>query len=329
MKVSTKTILITVIVAVLPAARLALSQSVVLPEAPAEGTEIDEPTAVAPVEPVLPSPPAPPSLGVNVVVPRPRPVVRPKPVSILGTIVSDSDKDGAVLVIPTAEMKPDEIDAINEDLSIMARILDKSIDQRRTLRIGGGYGGGMGRHTGMDEFFIPMFYTGGKSPTEALYLRGYGALFLTGVNFPLSPSPDASEEEPEEDVDSEWMQTKREIYTPYEDRLADLEEIGRRSRSQAEEYDSEKVEQLKRTITRTLKHATNIRSLQADESVTVVVKGLTSVQKSEVKNTKSNIVEVDSGEFMTVRAKKSDIDAFAKDQIDYDQFHTRVQIFIY
>jgi hypothetical protein len=322
MKVSTKEILITIFITVLAVSNLVLSQNEVLPEVPAQGPETNAPSAVAPVEPVLPAPPMPPSTGVNVVVPTAAPFVRPRPVSVLGTIVSDSDKDGAVLVIPTAEMKPDEIDAINEDISIMARILDKSIGQQRTLR---------SRHTGMDEFFIHMLYTGGKTSTEALYLRGYGALFLTGVDFPLSPPPDAPEEESEEDVDSVWTQTKQEINTPYEDRLADLEEIGRRRRhhTQAEEYDREKVEQLKRTITRTLKHATNIRSLQADESVTVVVRSLTPAQKSEVKNTKGNVVEVDSGKFMTVRAKKSDIDAFATEQIDYDQFSVRIKILKY
>ncbi len=324
MKVSTEKILITIIITVLAVSNLVLSQTEVLPEVTAQGPEIDEPTAVAPVEPVLPmppTPPVPPSTGVNVVVPTPAPLVRPKPVSMIGTMMSDSDKDGAILVIPTAEMKPDEIDAINEDLSIMARILDKSIGQQRTLR---------DRHTGMmNGFFIGMFYTDGKSPTEALYLRDYGALFLTSVNFPLSPPPDAAEEESEEDVDSVWTQTKQEIYTPYEDRLADLEQIGRRGYSQAEKYNSEKVEQLKRSITRTLKHATNVRGLQVDESVTVVVRSLTQSQKSEVKNAKGEIVEVDSGKFMTVSAEKSDIDAFAGDKIDYDQFLQEVRILIY
>jgi hypothetical protein len=320
MKVSTEKILITIFVTVLAVSNLVLSQTEVLPEVAAQGPENDEPAAVTPVEPVLPSPPVPPSTGVNVVVPTPAPLVRPKPVSMIGTMMSDSDKDGAILVIPTTEMEPNEIDAINEDLSIMARILDKSIGQRDTLR---------SRHTGAEDFLIHMFSTGKRNLSEALYLRGYGALFLTGVNFPLSPPPDTPEEKSEEGVDTVWTQTKQEINTPYEHRLADLEEIGRRSRSWAEEYDSEKVEQLKRTITRTLKHATNIRSLQPDESVTVVVRGSTPAQKSEIKNAKGNTVEVDSGEFMTVRAKKSDIDAFATDQIDYDQFSARVKTFTY
>jgi hypothetical protein len=320
MKVSTEKILITIFITVLAVSSLVLSQTEVLPEVTAQEPEIDEPAAVAPVEPVLPSPPVPPYTGVNVVVPTPAPLVRTKPVSMIGTMMSDSDKDGAILVIPTAEMKPDEIDAINEDLSIMARILDKSIGQRDTLR---------SRHTGAEDFFIHMFSTGKRNLSEAMYLRGFGALFLTSVNFPLSPPPDALEEKPEEDVDSVWTQTKQEINTPYEDRLANLEEIRRRSHSHAEEYDPEKVERLRRTITRALKHAANIRSLQADESVTVVVRGLAPAQKPEVKNAKGKIVEVDSGEFMTVRAKKSDIDAFETDQIDYDQFSARVKTFTY
>jgi hypothetical protein len=323
MKVSTEKILITTFIIVFAVSSLVLSQTEVLPEAPARESKTDKtdaPAAVEPAEPVLPSPPLPPSTGVNLVVPTPAPFVRPKPVSVLGAIMSDSDKDVAILVIPTSEMKPNEIDAINEDLSIMARILDKSIGQRGTLR---------SRHTGAEDFFVHMFSAGQRNSSEALYLRGYGALFLTGVNFPLSPPTDAPMEEPEEDVDSVWMQTKQEINTPYEDRRADLEDIGHRYHTQAKEYDREKVEQLKRTITRTLKHATNIRSLQPDESVTVVVRSLTPTQKSEVKNENGEIVEVDSGNFMTISAEKSDIDDFAGGEIDYDQFLQKVRIIIY
>ncbi len=32
---------------------------------------------------------------------------------------------------------------------------------------------------------------------------------------------------------------------------------------------------------------------------------------------------------LTIRVKKSDVDAFAKDELDFDQFRQKVQIFLY
>ena len=171
-----------------------------------------------------------------------------------------------------------------------------------------------------------------------MYVQGYGALFLTKVDFPLSPPPQAQQEKEtkEEDVDPIWEQMKREMYTPEE---------ARRSRTDdrpEEKYDAEKVENLKTTLIKALKHAANIRNLKPDESVILTVTG--KVSQSGPLVTRVNIdghnryittepAGAATGSFsptvLTIRAKKADIDAFAKGKLSFDQFHQKTQLISY
>ncbi len=111
----------------------------------------------------------------------------------------------------------------------------------------------------------------------------------------------------------------------------------------AEEYNAEKVEDLKRTLIKALKHAANIRNLGPDDLVTVVVSGSepgiavrhihvssrsTGVVKSQTPSWPNEMTS-SAPTFLAIRAKKSDIDAFAKDELDYDQFHQLTQVFTY
>ncbi len=90
---------------------------------------------------------------------------------------------GAVLVIPSTEMKPEDIAAVMEDMSIMLRILDKSLGQQRLTATRTGVF--FDRNTDpWSEVFV-----GRSSATQAIYLEGFGSLFLIGVDFPLSAPP--------------------------------------------------------------------------------------------------------------------------------------------
>jgi hypothetical protein len=172
---------------------------------------------------------------------------------------------GGVLVVPAADLKPEDLAAITEDMTVMSRIFDNKLSQARlTARRVGWYG------DYMYEDYNP--FLGRDSGTiEAIYLEGYAALFLMKVNFPLSPSPSPEEKEEketeEEDIDPLWKETKQEIYAP--------EEADRRRRTdrQEEKYDAEKVAEMKETLIKTLKHATNIRTLKPDQSVILTVIG--------------------------------------------------------
>ena len=239
---------------------------------------------------------------------------------------------GAVLVIPAAELKGEDLAAITEDMSVMSRIFDNKLSQARLT-------------TGRASLFVGFepFSVHSSGTVEAVYLEGYAALFLMKVNFPLSPSPEAQEEKEteEEDTDPLWTQMRQEIYAP--------EEVSRRRRTDdrpEEKYDAEKVEDLKETLIKTLKHAANIQALKPDQSVILTViggqsrSGTGDVAQSYLYGRRSTgrsrsvvlpELGAETGSFLptalTICAKKSDIDAFAKGELSFDQFRERTRIF--
>jgi hypothetical protein len=247
---------------------------------------------------------------------------------------------GSVLVVPTAETKPQDLATITQDLNIMSRVLDKELNPDRRDRLSGFYWdrtSGLGHHK--------AFFSGDDRATRAIYVQGYGALFLLKVDFPLSPPPETPQEKKtEEDIDSVWAETKREIYTPEEADRRRRDRSSRRRRDRSEEkYDAQKVETLKTTLTTSLKHAANIRSLKPDESVILTIRGYESAvavrsipaigagPEARVHITHKSIVEVDKTGFssptiLIIRAKKSDIDAFSKGDLDFDQFSQKTQV---
>jgi hypothetical protein len=242
---------------------------------------------------------------------------------------------GTVLVIPTSEMKTEELVTIIEDMTVMSRILERQLGQEQPKHMwftGGRFNG--------DIF-------GQSSMSETMYLQDYGALFLKKFDFPLSPGPAMQEEEKEtteEGVDLVWEQMKKDIYEPQENRR-------RREKRPEEKYDAEKVENLKTDLIKALKHASNIRSLKPDESVIITVTGSSAsskttgiaiagrglVLKQNNDNKSVSIVTpntpligdwgTSSSTLLIIRAKKSDIDAFAEGDSDIDKFRQRVQIF--
>jgi hypothetical protein len=300
------------------------------PSTPAASVSVQDGEVVA-VEPLVPGTPIGESNGES------------RPVAVSGWPPEHSTA-GAVLVIPSTDMKSEDILAIMEDTSIMSRIFDKSLSQERLITPGTGT---------FDSLYSPRAFTGGpiftsrrSYATEAMYLQGFGSLFFIGVDFPLSPPPKVQEDKPEEGVDTVWRDTKTAIYNP-------AESVRRRVEVQPQkEYDAERVQDLQKTIIKTLKHAANIRGLKTNEWVTIVVRSSapaviitgTFVTRSTSENspaasnpsaslrtgvgTSSALpaTEVPSqATFLTIRAKKSDIDSFAKDQLNYDQFCQRVQ----
>ena len=243
------------------------------------------------------------------------------------------DGSGQVLVIPAAEIKVKDLVTIMEDMSVMARIFDKKLGKARMLT-GGRFRG-----------IIPttVFFGDSGNVTEGIYLDGYGALFLMKVNFPLSPPPKVEKKEKiEEPADPIWEETKREIYAP--------EDVGWRRRAPAAKYDVEKVEDLKRKLIKALKHGANIRNLKPSESIIITVTGegdqvsrtirlliKQSPLDADDEDEEFRIYEAPSSDeigfsspmVLTIRVKKSDVDAFAKGELDFDEFRKRVQIFTY
>jgi hypothetical protein len=253
-----------------------------------------------------------------------------------------------VLMIPTEQTKTEDLIAINEDMNVMSRIFEKNLEQDRIA-------------TARSGIFISsrrdpygMFLGGSRGDIQSMYLQDYGALFLLKVDFPLSPSSEAKEEEKvtekTEEGDPVWRETRQQMFEP--------ENVSRRHQreKQEEKYDPQQVENLKTTLIKTLKHATNIRVLKPDESVilTVVGSGGASGTKITAINVAGNnqvVVEqkdasgkrtmrivngtalddigLSSPTVLIIRAKKPEIDAFAKGELDFDKFQSSVQMFSY
>jgi hypothetical protein len=254
-----------------------------------------------------------------------------------------------VLVIPTAQTGTEDLLAINEDMNIMSRIFEKNLEQDHITTM----------HGGIFAFrYNPyeMMLGGSRGDVQSMYLQGYGALFMLKVDFPLSPSPQAQQEqkEPEkqEKGDTVWRQMKQEMYEP-ENVMSNR---NRRMQKQEEKYDAQQVENLKTTLIKTLKHASNIRSMKPDESLIMTVIGsggstgatITALnvagnnqvivqEKNADGRTTTKIIQknalndigLSSPTVLVIRAKKSDIDDFAKGNLDFDKFRERVQVLTY
>jgi len=239
---------------------------------------------------------------------------------------------GTILVIPNAKVQIQEpnLFSLMEDMNVMARILDKYLMEAHLLP-----------RLVLAEY-CPDYISRGNRPVEGIYLEGHGALFLMGVSFPFGcpiESPKKTKQR-QEHPDPIWQRTKRGLYTPKDiisDIDSDIDSAMDRSilgSPLEEKGDTEKVEYLKQTLVKALKHAANIRDLPQKEWVTLVVRGYQPavvIKKTVIKGTTGSkiVYEQPPRKVLIIRAKKSDIDAFSKGNLDFDQFRQRTQVFKY
>jgi len=223
------------------------------------------------------------------------------------------------LVIRSSESAPAQPQAnLEEDLAVMSHILTKAVEEK--------FGGTphAANVLGIDVSFGP-----GSSAVRSLYLEGYGALFVLSVDFPLLPPLAGNAQKEKTETDSTWEAARQELYGTRAE-----EGVGAGS---YEAYDEEKVSKLKTTLLESVKDATNIRGLKPEDVVTICVAGGPAVGKIWHK-----VSTAGSGgggvsfrspatrqSILTLRAKKSDIDAFAKGKLGLDDFQKRAQIATY
>lgn len=242
----------------------------------------------------------------------------------LNRLLAD-DFGGAVpvLVIPAQEMTPETYDRIVEDLSIMNRIIEKNT---RTLGDGGrAYGALLG---GPGDIVTPRILRPLGGRPKPMYIGGYGAVFSLAVDFPLLPPPEGPEpNQVTEKADPTWIEARRELLDPQ----AVLRV--RRATVQVRAYRAEAVENLRSTLIGLLKHATNIRDLAPDAWLTILVQGGSTTWsvygEASYGHDQMLMLPATRGEgrtLLTLRAKKTDIDQYAKGQLDDTQFRQRLQI---
>jgi hypothetical protein len=242
-----------------------------------------------------------------------------------GDIFVSRARGGRTLIIQSSDPDPKTYANLEEDLSVMYRILSKTRKQDDT------------------GFHLESFISGSSGSVKSMYIEGYGAIFMVGVRFPLvAPQTSPEEPKPKDTTSEEWERAKKEIYARNTFEV-DLDRVWTKMGSPVEEYDSQKVEDLTVGLLQALKNASHIRNLKSDEYVTVAVLGAeagqlrTSVEKEDreedgksKRKARSETVARGRGEStMTIRAKKSDIDDFAKDKLNLDAFRKKVKTLVY
>jgi hypothetical protein len=241
---------------------------------------------------------------------------------------------GTILVIPDPKVQIQEpnLFALMEDMNVMARILDKYLMQAHLFA-----------RLVLAEY-CPDYTERGNRPAEGIYLEGHGAIFLVNVNFPFGcPIENAKQKtkQTQEHTDPIWQRTMRNLYTPDDiksdidntiDHAMDRSILG--SPLAEERGDTEKIQYLKRTLVKALKHAANIRGLRKHEWVTLVARGwepAAVVKKTVIEGTtgSSTAYEQPPRKVLIIRAQKSDVDAFYKGDLDFDEFRQRTQVVKY
>jgi hypothetical protein len=285
-------------------------------------------------------PGSPPSAGVSVAAPATiRPSAQQSLSRLYGAMAANPRAAASVLVIPVKEMTPETYDRIVEDLSIMSRIIEKGLHDASEQGYGltvtgdGMYGGVAGIYG--QPLFLPSDSTGprilrssGGRP-RAIYIGGYGAIFSLQVDFPLVPPPETPEPNKSTDkADQVWAAAQRELVNPQAAMHL------RPGISQGRPYRAEAVENLRSTLIAVLKHASNIRDLEPESWLTILVQGPSTAPDQPQDSTGDQQVNLigtrTAGRtLLTLRAKKTDIDQLAKGPLEQTEFQKRVQITTY
>jgi hypothetical protein len=237
-----------------------------------------------------------------------------------------------VLVIPAKELDGEVFGRIVKDLTIMSRIIEKSIRNAPELTNLAVVNELQQHLYGEDTFSRsertgPRIVRSSQGRPKPMYVGGYGAVFSLEVAFPLLPPPEATEQdETASETDEVWAQAQRELLDPEGARRT------RRRAPQGQPYSREAVESLRNTLVTALKHATNIRNLGPESWLVILVQGPSAtVQEQRRRAPYGQQVDLVGGPaggktLLTLRARKADIDQYAKGQVDETQFQQRVQI---
>lgn len=235
---------------------------------------------------------------------------------VYGYATRSSGSSVPPVVIQFGSKSTDAIATMEEHLAIMTQIIDDAL-----ARVG---------EDGPDEKMgIKLYYTSGGKSVRALYLENFGPLFMVKVNFPVHGPATMELKETEKPDDSEWNDARRRV-------LGFPDEKRWTGGSSGVPYDAARVEDLKKQLIAALKNATNMKGVKPDEFVTVTVFGSPAASgdtgrewttspggrgasvgatrlQTVVSSDKDSARSSSQGTVLTLRIKKSDIDAAKED----------------
>jgi hypothetical protein len=222
-------------------------------------------------------------------------------------------------------------DDMHEDLAVMARIFGKAASKS-------------GKN--QREF---AFRFAEERDLEAMYLGGAGALFFVSVDWPVAgPVKAASKpDSPKKDADSLWEQEKRRLQgDAEEDGEEDHDAPGREPDTRT--YDPVRVGLLKDRLSAAYRHAANIRGVQPQEDIVVVVLGRRDAYSERGRKGRAGGMGIMSGDgaygsfggelpvflaneraggsTLVLRAKKSDVDRLASGKAGDAEFTKIVKV---
>lgn len=137
---------------------------------------------------------------------------------------------------------------VREDVEVMAKVIDKAIQKEfpDEARIGS------------------PFFSRGFGGCQGVYLKGYGAIFMTSIGFPVAEKKEIKEEKTSDDL---WQEAKSELAGGGAPRYG----------SSFSGYSGEKVERLKGKLLEAMgTYGSNIRQLGSQENIVVAVQGTSS-----------------------------------------------------
>jgi hypothetical protein len=238
------------------------------------------------------------------------------------------------VVIQFGSKGPEAIATMEDDLAVMTHIIDGALDR-------------MGDDVPDEKMGVKLYYTSGGKSVRALYLENFGPLFMVKVNFPVHAPAVTEAKVPDEPDDSEWNRARRSV-------LGFPEDARWTGSSGGVPYEAERVEGLKKQLVAALKNASNMKEVKPEEYVTVTVFGSPAAVSGEatperrssssgsssstsssstsrggqapargaVVVERNKVTQLESarasshGTILTLRLKKSDIDAAGKDGAD-------------
>ena len=224
------------------------------------------------------------------------------------------------LVIASSEITPGVINECNEDLNIMAKLLDDAMADDHADVV-------TGRAMGIP---VNLNLAGRAGRERHLYVDGYGAIFEIPVQFFLSPPSNVkSDPGPKSSKSSAWDAARRELYAQPGDNVDLTPENDPHFA-----YSAERVDSLKQSILKALANAANFRHLKPNERITVV---LLSPGESKVFVSPSAggpgqpaaFPAKSPGTTLTISVKKSDADELAAGKINENDFRKRAAIALY
>lgn len=208
------------------------------------------------------------------------------------------------VVIRFSESDPKANAELEQDLYVMARVLSRMLERADNPHI-------------EYKMNVPMVLTGAGKSVRPMYIEGVGPLFMIKVNFPVMMAPKTAPGKTEPvATDSEWHEAEKDLFGQNVEFSSDDIADG--------DYSEEKVAMLKREIITAIKNATKIRSLKPEEYMNIAVFG-----QASSPSRKGDSSSASKGTVLTMRVRKSEIDAFAADKLTVEAFTAKVSTTTY